>query len=155
MKCNSLVSLDKWVVLCQAKTVAGCQFRQIRFGRVEKTVPWAGQCGLQQTLVTNSLGTAMDGQTCGMQVKKCLPINPARLFHLANARKVSRYLAINSKPSFTCSSTSGSKGVSRRPPGVSVAKRMSFFLTRKRCSTSLGRITPVEVPTERSLSFMS
>ena len=81
------------------------------------------------------------------------PVDPNRLLHLDSARNVSRYLAMKSRPSFNCLSTSGSYGVSKYPPGVSTANKVSFSFTRMRTSISLGTIIPVDVPTGLSFNF--
>jgi hypothetical protein len=51
---------------------------------------------------------AMLGQRLGMQQQKRPRINPSRTLHFASARKVSRYLDMNSRPLLNCRSTSGS-----------------------------------------------
>jgi hypothetical protein len=96
----------------------------------------------------------MLSERSSMKLQQCRQINPARFLHLAKARKIFRRLAMISNPTRTCSSTSGSYGVRRYPSGVSTAKMESSFFTRRRCRSSFGSITPVDVPTALSFNFI-
>ena len=65
---------------------------------------------------------------------------------MASCLKVSRYSRMKSRPSATCSSMVGSKGVNVTPPGASVTNTVSPFSSFSRARISLGRITPSELP---------
>src|ERR1700719_4095081 len=142
------------MVLCQSKTVRSRQRENVSFAFVRKPVSRTIEGGVQQSFVAYPGETAIFCKRSGMEEQNRTTVNPARLLHFAKARKVSLYSLMNSRPSFTCASTSGSYGVRKYPLGASMAKSASSFLTFSRWRISFGRTKPVEVPTARSLSFI-
>src|SRR5260370_26598938 len=108
MKGRPLVAVNEGMIFGDSKSVGGGNFKQVRLWGIEESVLWTPEGGVQQTFIANACGTSKRRQRRRVKVEKSPAADPAWLLHLASARNVSRYLAMNSSPSFICSSTSGS-----------------------------------------------
>jgi hypothetical protein len=97
-KACALIAVIEGMVTNYAERIRGRQTRQIRFGLVRVQVKRPGQRRLQAARVAQARQAAMLSQGFPVQQHHGPSVNPFRRFHLANARNVSRYLAINSRP---------------------------------------------------------
>ena len=95
------------------EAVSGRQSRHIGFWFVGVKVLRVGQRCVERASITQARQTSVFGQAFPMEQDQGPAVNPLREFHLARARKVSRYFAVNSRPFAIWRSTSGSYGVSR------------------------------------------
>ena len=107
-KGDSLVAVVKRMILSQSETVRSREHKNVGIAFVGKSVARTIKGGVQESFVPYTGKAAIFCKRSRMEVQNRAPVNPARLVHLARARKVSLYSPMNSKPSFTCASTSGS-----------------------------------------------
>src|SRR5207302_7365664 len=96
-----------------AKTVGTGQTSRIELWFVRIDVVRSRKRRCQPCFIARSRQAAVFGETLGVQQDERTPADPSRLLHLASARNAARCFAMNSRPFASCSSTSGSYGVSR------------------------------------------
>src|SRR5690606_22250817 len=89
----------------------------------------------------------MNGQRQG-------PVDPDDHGYWASLLSSVRRLRMTSSATSIWAASSGSKAVRRTPSGVSSAYSVSPLPRRRRASSSLGRMTPAELPMAVIFSFM-
>jgi hypothetical protein len=96
-----------------AETIRGRQTCEIGFWFVGVKVERAGKRRIQDAFGPVSGQSSVFSKSLSVEQNQGPAVDPLRRFHFANARKVSRYFAINSRPWLSCLSTSGAYAVSR------------------------------------------
>src|SRR5690606_5336115 len=146
---GALVAVHEGVVAGKAVRQARCERGKIG-GRVAAGMQLlrARQRRIEQALVAHARAAAVLGQLALMDGDGQGARDPDDHggAYCASLRRRSRSLRMTSSATSICAASSGSNAVSRTPSGVSSAYSVSPFSSRSRASSSLGRMTPAELP---------
>src|SRR5690606_16320192 len=115
-----------------------------------------GKRGIEHRLVAYAAGAAVLGKLAvvdGERKRLADPDNHGG--HCASLFSTWRSSRITCSATSICAASTGSNAVRRMPSGVSSAYSSSPLPRRRRASSSLGRMTPAELPMVVILSFMA
>lgn len=104
----SLIAIYKRVIAGDPKDIGSAQTGRVADVFLGESVFGFGKSGFECSFVSDALKSAMFGERLSMQEEHSCLGDPARLFHLARVRNISRYSPMNSRPILSSSSISGS-----------------------------------------------
>lgn len=145
------IAIDKRVIAGNAKSIGGRQVGSVSITICDQ-IERPRHHAFKHVHVAHASGTAMLGQLLGVGGYSDVRIDPDPVRYLASSRSASRRRAITSRAAAICSAKVASLRRSSTPLDVFETASSSPNSTRRRASTALGKITPVELPILMNLS---